>query len=610
MKEHSPLNSRIVGRSTYNLRTPAILLLLITLLPFFCQLGFVFWLTAQFSRAQTETNRASHARQLASESFQLMWDSFLTLYVATLYADLENFLDVDTMRDTSAKLAKRLAVLLELTEGDPQQNKEVVAVDKAIRIMKAATVQTQMNRSSTVNEPPYEIVYSETKKYVAAINNLLAIETAKLAHNQIEVQELRSSVQWAFMMALPLCFVQFAVLGFLYQTGISRPLQRISENGKRLSKRFELLPALSSADEIGELDRVIHAVSDSVNEALATEEWVLRSAGDLICSINEDLVFIKLNPHALKMFGLRPDELIGKSITEFVLPDCVTLATQRLSEARSSFKETEIELTIRRVDDTIIDTRWSVFWSESENCFFCVAHDITEEKKIEKLKKDFLDKISQDLRSPLMSILESITLVESGEKGPIPEALQRDAKTNRQSIKRLILLIDDLLDFQNPSGQLHLNIEKVKLLEVVSDAVEMVDKVAEASGISLEISCENLVLNADRGKVIQVLVNLFSNAIKFSPEGSSITVSSCWHDDFVEISVTDCGLGVPEGFNQKIFEPFGQAPSTKAEEGTGLGLAICKMIIEAHGGAMGVRTPESGVGSTFWFRIAATPPQF
>lgn len=598
-------------QNSRGLRTPTLVLLIIIIIPLLGQLGFICWLSMQLLHRQTEITRASHAGRLASETFQLMWDSLQTLYVANLTGNLSDLFDVATMQTTSAKLTKRLDVLFRLTEGEPSQRRQVQVIRGALQTLKSGTALT--GRRAGARDPrtpaairnPYDTLYSETKKYTTAVDNLLAFEASKIARNAEDSRQLHATVGFALSVAIPLCFLQLVVLGLLYETGIRRPLKRISENSRRMSLRAQLLPASTGVDEISKLDRLFHSVAHSVNEALSKEESVLRNAGDLICSLDEESFFIRVNPYASKLFGLESNEIVDKYMLDFVLPDDRANVGEKLQAARSSFEAVAFEVRMRRADGTEFDTRWSLFWSAPENCFFCVAHDITEEKNIERLKQNFLDLISKDLRNPLRSIADSMSLIQSGVKGPISAVLERDAKNNKHSIERLILLIDDLLDFQKiSSGQLQLVTEKAALSEVVSAAVEMVENVAAAKGISIDVSGDALIVIADKRKLMQVLLNLLSNAIKFSPKNGRIIISSIRHIDAVEVTVTDCGPGVPDGFNQKIFEAFGQAPSEKAKEGTGLGLSICKMIIEAHGGTMGVRKAEAtATGSSFWFRI-------
>ncbi len=220
---------------------------------------------------------------------------------------------------------------------------------------------------------------------------------------------------------------------------------------------------------------------------------------------------------------------------------------------------------------------------------FCVVRDVTEEKKIEQLKQDFTNMISHDLRSPLMAMGNSLTLLKAGVKGDLPDDALKRIDMSARNVDKLIVLVNDLLDFQKlKAGRMELTLEPAVLESIVKDAADLVEEAANEKSVELVLPAGETVIVCDRNKLLQTSVNLISNAIKFSSTAGKVVISLRDAADRVFLTVSDTGPGVPAAFQQRIFEPFEQAPSGKKNEGTGLGLAICKLVVEAHGGTIAV----------------------
>jgi signal transduction histidine kinase len=236
------------------------------------------------------------------------------------------------------------------------------------------------------------------------------------------------------------------------------------------------------------------------------------------------------------------------------------------------------------------------------------------DKEIERMKQEFVSMISHDLRTPLTSIQLFLGMLAKGKYGALNESGAKKADMADRNAVRLIGLINDLLDVEKmESGQLTLARSIVTVGGIIERSVDSVRAVAEQKGIQIKVeTLEDLSVDADADRLVQVLVNLLGNAVKFSPDGAAITVKVAEVDSHVEISVIDFGRGIPEELKQTIFERFKQADASDATEkkGTGLGLAICKAIVEQHGGTIGVES-ELGKGSRFWFslpKVTVTAP--
>jgi PAS domain S-box-containing protein len=354
-------------------------------------------------------------------------------------------------------------------------------------------------------------------------------------------------------------------------------------------------------DELSKLDRMLHFVDRSMSEALQTEKSMLENATNLICSLDQDCFFTRVNPCASRVFRVPIEELIGASMLDFVLEEDREMAGLKLRNTRDHLDKTTFDLRLKQPGGAVIETRWSVLWSENQKSLFCVVQDVTEQKQVERLKQDFLHMISDDLRSPLTAMLSSATTIE---EAALSERAKRDMQRGRRALERLIALVDDLLDLQQlQSGEITFESADFDLQSVLGEAADLLKDSATAKNVSVELPQGQWLVRGDQKKVMQAALNLLSNAIKFSPAEGHVAVTVQQLENFFEVSITDSGPGVPPKFHDRIFEAFEQVPNKRSKEGTGLGLAICKSIIDAHGGEVGLRAPEGTTGSTFWFSL-------
>ncbi len=239
------------------------------------------------------------------------------------------------------------------------------------------------------------------------------------------------------------------LLGSLYAVSIRRPLRRLSENARLLSQRQKLLPAMSNTGSFGKLDQLLHLTAAGVESALLKEREVFENAADLICIIDENGNFVSINPIVERMLGSQPSDLIGRQVNMLAQVEQSLLIDEYIRDAIQAREMKRFDVRLQSLGGTVIETRWSCIWSESQRRLFCVAHDVTEEKAIEVLKQDFADMISHDLRSPLMAMSNALTLIEKGVKGDISDDARLSVQASSKNVDKLIALVNDLLDFKN-----------------------------------------------------------------------------------------------------------------------------------------------------------------
>ncbi|CAN5327429.1 hypothetical protein BH10CYA1_BH10CYA1_30070 [soil metagenome] len=228
-----------------------------------------------------------------------------------------------------------------------------------------------------------------------------------------------------------------------------------------------------------------------------------------------------------------------------------------------------------------------------------------EQNRLQQLKQDFFQMITHDMRTPLSSIGLSIEALQNGMAGEVSdEALPTLARAER-SVSHLMNLVSDLLDLETAESHgLVLQIEKFDVRQTIDQVVQLVQPVAKRSEIELQIVCTAGEFYADRTRFLRVLTNLVANAIKFSPEKGTVSITAKIESERLRVSVSDQGRGVPKEHQQRIFDKFQQVEKNDSvkKSGSGLGLSIAKAFIEAHGGAIGVES-KAEQGSTFWFVI-------
>jgi len=233
-------------------------------------------------------------------------------------------------------------------------------------------------------------------------------------------------------------------------------------------------------------------------------------------------------------------------------------------------------------------------------------------KELDRLKSDFVSNVSHELRTPLTAIKGAVDLILREVPGPLNEKQNHYLSRVRSNTQHLAGLINDLLDLSKiESGKLEFTPTRVSLGGLVHEVVETLRPVAAEKIVALDVMIPepSILVWADRDKITQVLTNLIGNAIKFTPPHGRVMVSSACNDkDWVRVSVSDTGPGIPANERERIFDKFYQVAQNGGPKpkGTGLGLAISKTLVELHGGKIWVES-EPGRGSTFYFTLPAAP---
>ncbi len=436
-----------------------------------------------------------------------------------------------------------------------------------------------------------------TEKFSNLRHQIIALQKSKFRVQATDLPELRQQVGYLIGALAAISVGTGIFLIILFQGNVVKRLHVIEDNSTKFSKGEKLNQPVEGNDEIAYLDRSFHVMANLVEDAATKERAIIKNATAVICSLSPQGEFLQVNPACRKVLGMKEEQLKSMVLRDIVADEYKATIGGILADACSAHSAVEFENQIVKPDGAVVDILWSAQWSESEQALFCVAQDISEKKRIEELKKEIVQMVSHDLRSPLMAITAAIFLIRNGKGGEVPPAMEKHLTTAQVSVDRMKTLVDDLLDIEKiKSGKLEINQVDVDLAEVFEEVVLSLSPWAKSVGVVLESIGEPPVAFVDHDRIVQVLVNLVANALKFSPQGGTISLESIENEKEISVFVLDEGPGIPADLLPVLFERFTQAKASGAnvKGGSGLGLAICKSLVELHGGRIWAEAPETG----------------
>jgi len=312
-------------------------------------------------------------------------------------------------------------------------------------------------------------------------------------------------------------------------------------------------------------------------------------------------------------FGLRSEDILGKSMRELMEPAFYEALRPRVEEVLAGYPvvyERKQRSANGKVRDYVVNyfPRYGDGSDEGKVIgFYSLATDITELKRIDRLKSEFVSTVSHELRTPLTSIRGSLGLISGGIAGPLPDAAMKLVGIAKNNCERLIRLINDILDIEKiESGKMRLDLQPMALMPLLTQAIAANEGYGLANQVSLVLHGDDpdLQVNVEADRLTQVVTNLLSNALKFSPPGGTVEVHVTRAGLGVRVEVRDHGPGIPEEFRTRIFQKFSQADSSDSRQkgGTGLGLNISHALVERMGGSIGFAS-QLGEGTTFFFEL-------
>jgi PAS domain S-box-containing protein len=379
---------------------------------------------------------------------------------------------------------------------------------------------------------------------------------------------------------------------------------RAAKGGRRIDVSLSIRPVKS---ESGVIVGVAKITRDITEQKFAEEKFRLAvescPSGMLIVDRAGKVVLV--NTEIERLFGYDRHDLIGQSV-DILVPTRLRGPHARHRDGFTLHPEAHKasgsrELAGRRKDGTEfpVEVVLNPIHTGEGLLVLGVVVDISERKRLERLKDEFVSTVSHELRTPLTSISGSLGLLIGGAAGALPDPAARLLTIAQTNSQRLVRLVNDILDIEKmEANQISFNFRRVEARALAEQAIEANRGFADGYGIKVRLDPASVAgeVHADADRLAQVVTNLLSNAIKFSPPEGEVTVAIEQRDHEVRISVRDQGPGIPAEFRAHMFEKFAQADATDARRlgGTGLGLSIVKQIVTRLGGSVGFEDAQGG----------------
>ncbi|MES2805163.1 MAG: ATP-binding protein [Bacteroidota bacterium] len=453
--------------------------------------------------------------------------------------------------------------------------------------------------------------------------NMIAIkEKSDIAKHTAETANLWIAVTGT------LCFLIAFNLLVNLPNNIANPIKELTASIKEIAnKNYSQRVHFMNHNEYGDLAKSFNTMAQKLEEysnsnlhKLSFEkkrlETLINNMHDPIIGLDNDGLVLFANDEALKIMGLKSEDVIGKLASSLALtndlmrsliikeleseiknPRQKSLAMKIFADGKESYFEKEtVTITIQSTGEDQTTTIGDVI----------ILRNITVFKELDFAKTNFIATVSHELKTPIASIKLSLQLLEKPETGKINEEQEQLIESIKEDSQRLLKITGELLDMaQLETGNIHLSIEKSNPYQMVKYAIDAVKVRADQKEIELIIDGEDELpdVKADNEKTGWVLINFLTNAITYSSNQSKIIVKLKRENSQVVFQVVDSGKGIDKRYKDKVFDKYFQIPGSN-KSGTGLGLAISKEFIEAQSGTIGVEC-ELGLGSTFYFKLTA-----
>ena len=426
------------------------------------------------------------------------------------------------------------------------------------------------------------------------------------------LEKTKSSLHAILGASLALATLLALVLSYILSNVTSRSLRTMAATAARIGKgEFGKRIPVKTRDEVGDLAMVMNDMAVRIEAQLGSMsaeksrlDTILRGMGEGLMVTDGNGVITLVNPAFRSLFEIR-DEVEGKPLIDITRHPALHDSFKMVVATKNERLE---EITLRLEGEKTVLTHWVPLLDKGDiQGVVAVFHDITELKKLEKVRKDFVANVSHELRTPVTVIKGYAETLLSGLLEADPARAARFVEIIHDHSERLANLIGDLLALSElESGGIALDLQPTTLEGTVMNVCKLLGQKARDKKITIDPGSLAQVpqVLVDRGRLEQVLINLLDNALKYTPEGGMVEVSATDADGMVRVAVTDTGIGIPPKDLPRLFERFYRVDAARSRDqgGTGLGLSIVKHIVQLHGGTIAVESTP-GKGSTFSFTL-------
>lgn len=401
-----------------------------------------------------------------------------------------------------------------------------------------------------------------------------------------------------------------AILGIVLAQTITRPISDMRRQALAMAKgNFSRKVKVYGNDEIGQLAYSFNHMTKKLQESQATTEGERRKLSSILSHMTDGVIatdrrgrIILINEPAAEMLDVSRETVLSQELVSLLKIEDLHHFEDLLNEQDS------VILDYSKMDEPyILRASFSVIQSETGfvSGLITVLHDITEQEKIDMERREFVSNVSHELRTPLTTMRSYLEALADGAWED-KEIAPRFLTVTQNETERMIRLVNDLLKLSKmDSRDYQLNKEWVNIIEYFHHVIDRFE-MAKEQNVTFKRKLPNadLFVEVDLDKLTQVLDNIISNALKYSPEGGKITFRARELDELIELSISDQGMGIPKDNLKKIFERFYRVDKARTRKmgGSGLGLAIAKEMVEAHGGEIWARS-EEGKGTTIYLTL-------
>ncbi|WP_278915003.1 cell wall metabolism sensor histidine kinase WalK [Ligilactobacillus agilis] len=469
----------------------------------------------------------------------------------------------------------------------------------------------------------------DNRRYYIAITPLLSVSgntntvvgAVYVKANMETVYDSINSVVVIFATASLIATAIGMALAIVISRAITRPIDEMKKQTSRIARGdYSGQVRIYGQDELGQLAQAVNNLSVKIEEAQESSEAERRRLDSVLSHMSDGVIATDrrgnitiINEMASEDLNVNPDSVIGRSIL-----DVLDIRSQyTLREILENQDEIILDLSDAE-HEQILNAYFSLIQRESGfiSGLVCVLHDVTEQQKIDRERRQFVSNVSHELRTPLTSMRSYIEALNDGAWKD-PKVAPQFLKVTQDETDRMIRMINDLLSLSRmDSGRLQLELELVNLNELFNYILNRFDMMLDKDNndtrdtktknytIKRDFTKRDLWVEIDTDKFIQVVDNIMNNAIKYSPDGGVITCRLLETHNHVILSITDQGLGIPKKDLNHVFDRFFRVDKarSRAQGGTGLGLAISKEVIALHHGKIWVDSIE-GKGSTFYISL-------
>jgi PAS domain S-box-containing protein len=476
---------------------------------------------------------------------------------------------------------------------------------------KEATQELRKDFNELLVNPGDSSNYPEIRKSLIRIQDLN--EMAILRKNAVAQKTAENAKLWLNVIFTILTLIAFTFI-FNLPGIISNPISSLAEGIKEIAnKNYKKRIFLRQNDEFGDLAAAFNNMAERLDEYENSNlsqikfeksriETIINQMKDGIIGLDSNRNILFLNAVAEKLLGLKEKEIIGQYAADIAVKNDLMRTLLQVGEG-----EKDLKIYADRKESYFSKDVLNVTNNDQVIGQVIVLRNITPFHELNEAKTNFIATVSHELKTPISSIKMSAQLLGDGRIGSLTNEQNELIQSIRDDADRLLKITGELLNMaQVETGKIQLKLQSTHPVTIVEQALQAVQFQAQQKNISLDIHVDDSLptINADTEKSTWVLINFLTNAIKFSPEGSSITVAVYQKDRSVEFLVLDHGKGIDEKYLPRIFDRYFKVPGTHERSGTGLGLAISKEFIEAQGGTIWVQS-RVGEGSKFGFAFKA-----